>query len=162
MKLASITDFSHHRLCQPGIRHIKLPNRRSPREVQLLEGRPLRPDAINDGTSNPIYLIRLENVDDREEALKMRGCVLFALEDERVDDLLKEDEYIVSDLVGLNVFLDETVEEHSGKGFEELFVGNIRGVVMGSEMCAIPGLGQDLLEVALPSPRGSQGGDLVL
>ena len=162
MKLASITDFSHHRLCQAGTRHIKLPNRRSPREVQLIEGRPLRPDAINDGTSNPIYLIRLENVDDREEALKMRGCVLFALEDERVDDLLTEDEYIVSDLVGLNVFLDESNDEHSGKGLEELFVGNVRGVVMGSEMCAIPGLGQDLLEVALPSPHGGQGGDLVL
>ena len=161
MKLSSITDFSHHRLCQPGTRHIKLPNRRSPREVRLIEGRPLRSDAINDGTSNPIYLIRLENVDDREDALKMRGCVLFALEDERVDDLLQENEYIVSDLVGLNVFLDETSGEYS-KGFEELFVGNIRGVVMGSEMCAIPGLGQDLLEVALPSPHGGQGGKLVL
>jgi hypothetical protein len=31
MKLASITDFSQHRLCEPGIRHIKSPNRRSPR-----------------------------------------------------------------------------------------------------------------------------------
>ena len=130
--------------------------------MQLIEGRPLRPDAINDGTSNPIYLIRLEDVDDREEALKMRGCVLFALEDERVDDLLKEDEYIVSDLVGLNVFLDESNDDNTGKGFEELFIGNVRGVVMGSEMCAIPGLGQDLLEVALPSPHGGQGGDLVL
>lgn len=33
---------------------------------------------------------------------------------------------------------------------------------MGSEMCAIPGLGQDLLEVALPSPHGGQSEDLVL
>lgn len=114
MKLASVTDFSQHRLCQPGKRHLKLPNRRSPREVQLIEGRPIRPDAMNDGT-NPIYLIRLENVDDREEAMKMRGCILFALEEDRVDDLLEEDEYIVSDLVGLNVYLDENMEEHSGR-----------------------------------------------
>ena len=163
MKLASITDFSQHRLCNPGTRHIKPPNRRSPREVQLVEGRPLQPGAANVGTdTNPTYLIRLENVDDREEALKMRGCVLYSLEDETVDDLLEEDEYIVSDLIGLNVFLDDQAEEHSGKSFEDLFVGNIRGVVMGSEMCAIPGLGQDLLEVVLPSPHGGQGEDLVL
>jgi len=159
MKLTSITDFSQHRLCNPGTRHIKPPNRRSPREVQLVEGRPLRSDAEVMGSDvNPTYLIRLENVDDREEALKMRGCVLYALEEETVEELLEEDEYIVSDLVGLNVFLDDNDEEQKGKSFEELFVGNIAGVVMGSEMCAIPGLGQDLLEVALPAPEG--GGDV--
>lgn len=163
MKLTSTTDFSEHRLCQPGIRHIKPTNRRSPREVQLVEGRPLRSDTATVGTdTNPTYLIRLENVDDREEALKMRGCVLYALEEEKLDELLEEDEYIISDLVGLNVFLDESLDEHSGKGFEDLFVGNICGVVMGSEMCAIPGLGQDLLEIVLPSPQGGQGEDLVL
>jgi ribosomal 30S subunit maturation factor RimM len=163
MKLTSITDFSQHRLCEPGTRHIKPPNRRSPREVRLVEGRPLRSNATSAGTdSNPTYLIRLENVEDRDEALKMRGFVLYALEDEKVNDLLAPDEYIVSDLIGLNVFLDENTEEHSGRGFEDLFVGNICGVVLGSEMCAIPGLGQDLLEVALPSPRGGKGEDLVL
>lgn len=166
MKLTSITDFSQHRLCQPGIRHIKPPNRRSPREVQLVEGRPIGTEGATIGTdNNPTYLIRLETVDDREEALKMRGCVLYALEEEKVDELLEEDEYIVSDLVGLNVFFDENADDggrQSGKGFEDLFIGNIRGVVMGSEMCAIPGLGQDLLEVVLPSPHGGQGEDLVL
>lgn len=164
MKLNSITDFSQHRLCEPGIRHIKPPNRRSPREIRLIEGRPLR---STNGTSagdpvNPTYLIRLEDVDDRDEAMKMRGYVLYALSNEKVNDLLSEDEYIVSDLIGLNVFLDENTDEHNGKGFEDLFVGNIRGVVLGSEMCAIPGLGQDLLEVALPSPLGGRGEDLVL
>ena len=163
MRLTSITDFSHHRLCNPGTRHIKPPNRRSPREVRLLEGRPLRSNSTSDVTnSNPTYLIRLENVDDRDEAIKMRGFVLYALEDEKVNDLLAPDEYIVSDLIGLNVFLDENTEEHSGRGFEDLFVGNVRGVVLGSEMCSIPGLGQDLLEVALPSPLGGKGEDLVL
>jgi ribosomal 30S subunit maturation factor RimM len=163
MRLTSITDFSHHRLCNPGTRHIKPPNRRSPREVRLVEGRPLRSNSTSAGTeSNPTYLIRLENVDDRDEAIKMRGFVLYALEDEKVNDLLAPDEYIVSDLIGLNVFLDESTEEHSGRGFEDLFVGNIRGVVLGSEMCAIPGLGQDLLEVALPNPLGGKGEDLVL
>ena len=61
----------------------------------------------------------------------------------------------------MNVYLDE---EYTGSSqFEDMFVGNIKGVVMGSEMCAIPGLGQDLLEVVLPSRRGGEKGeDLVL
>mmetsp|Transcript_25367 Transcript_25367/g.52546 ORF Transcript_25367/g.52546 Transcript_25367/m.52546 type:complete len:434 (+) Transcript_25367:73-1374(+) len=157
LKLSSTTDFSEKRLCEPGIRHIKPPNRRSPREVQLAEGRPLRPDSATTGSdANPIYLIRLEHIQDRESALKLRGCVLYSLEDEKVDDLLDEGEYIVSDLIGLNVFLDEQVY---GDAKKDLFVGNIRGVVMGSEICAIPGLGQDLLEVLLPKRKELQRGE---
>ena len=163
MKLSSITDFGTHRLCNPGIRHVKPPNKRAPREVQLVEGRPLQSTTTSTtGTdANPTYLIQLEHITDREEALKMRGCILYALEEETVDDLLEENEYIVSDLIGLNVYLDE---EYTGSSqFEDMFVGNIKGVVMGSEMCAIPGLGQDLLEVVLPSRRGGEKGeDLVL
>jgi len=157
LKLSSTTDFSEKRLCEPGIRHIKPPNRRSPREVQLAEGRPLRPDSATTGSdANPIYLIRLEHIQDRESALKLRGCVLYSLEDEKVDDLLDEGEYIVSDLIGLNVFLDVQVY---GDAKKDLFVGNIRGVVMGSEICAIPGLGQDLLEVLLPKRKELQRGE---
>ena len=163
MKLTSITDFGAHRLCNPGIRHVKPPNKRAPREVQLVEGRPLQSTSSTSGSTdvNPTYLIQLEHITDREEALKMRGCILYALEDETVDDLLEEDEYIVSDLIGLNVYLDE---EYTGSlQFQDMFVGNIKGVVMGSEMCAIPGLGQDLLEVVLPSRQdGEKGEDLVL
>ncbi|KAL7441085.1 hypothetical protein ACHAXM_007967 [Skeletonema potamos] len=163
MKLTSTTDFGEHRLCEPGIRHIKPANRRSPREVELVEGRPLRSETATTGTdTKPMYLIRLANVEDREEALKMRGYVLYSLAEERVDDYLEEDEYIVSDLVGLNVFLDESCSDQRSGSFEDLFVGNIRGVVLGSEMCAIPGLGQDLLEIALPSSYGGQSEDLVL
>ena len=58
--------------------------------------------------------------------------------------------------------MDESTDEHSGKGFEDLFVGNIRGVILGSEMCSIPGLGQDLLEVARPSQLVGKGKELVL
>lgn len=153
LKLTSTTDFSQPRLCQPGTRHIKAPNRRSPREILLMEGRPLGSESATIGTdTNPQYLIRLENVDDRESALRLRGCVLYAMKEERVDEFLEEDEYIVSDLIGLNVYLDE--KEGTGKGIEDLFVGNIKGVVLGSETCAIPGLGQDLLEVVLPRKTG--------
>ena len=163
MKLTASTDFGEHRLCEPGIRHIKPANRRSPREVELVEGRPIRSETATTGTdTKPMYLIRLANVEDREEALKMRGCVLYSLTEEKVDEYLEEDEYIVSDLVGLNVFLDESCSDQSTGSFEDLFVGNIRGVVLGSEMCAVPGLGQDLIEIALPSALGGQSEDLVL
>lgn len=164
MKLTSTTDFGEHRLCEPGTRHIKPANRRSPREVELLEGRPIRSETATTGTdTKPVYLIRLANVEDREEALKMRGYVLYSLTEEKVDEYLEEDEYIVSDLVGLNVFLDESCSDQIRSGsFEDLFIGNIRGVVLGSEMCAVPGLGQDLLEIVLPSTHGGKSEDLVL
>ena len=93
----------------------------------------------------------------------MRGYVLYSLTEEKVDEYLEEDEYIVSDLVGLNVFLDESCSDQIRSGsFEDLFIGNIRGVVLGSEMCAVPGLGQDLLEIVLPSTHGGKSEDLVL
>ena len=52
LKLVAITDFSEMRLCSAGKRHLKLPNRRSPREIQLISGR--RQSADN-------YLVSLIN-----------------------------------------------------------------------------------------------------
>jgi len=162
MKLSSVTDFPQQRLCQPGTRHVKPPNRRSPREVQLVEGRPLRSEKATAGTvTKPIYLIHLEHVDNRKEARKMLGSILYALEEERVNELLEEDEYIVSDLIGLNIFLDDAADENACVRFEDSFVGHIGGVVMGSEMSTVPGLGQDLLEVILPKHE-DQDEELVL
>lgn len=161
LKLSSITDFPLQRLCTSGLRHLKPPNRRSPRQVTLLEGRIFQsPHAGSE--ANPIYLITLDGVEDRNNAAKLKGCVLYCLAEETVNDGLEEDEYIVSDLVGMNVFLSQDSENAMGKGFEDLFVGFIDGVVLGTEMCAIPGLGQDMLEIALPSEHGGQGGDRVL
>jgi 16S rRNA processing protein RimM len=161
VKLSSITDFPQQRLCQSGVRHLKPPNRRSPRQVTLKEGRLFQsPPAGSD--SNPIYLIELDGIEGRDDASKLKGCVLYCLEEEAVDDYLDKNEYIVSDLVGLNVFLSEDSEDAIGKGFEDLFVGFIDGVVLGSDMCTIPGLGQDMLEIALPSEFGGQSDDRVL
>jgi ribosomal 30S subunit maturation factor RimM len=111
---------------------------------------------------SPIYLIELDGVEGRDDAAKLKGCILYCLEEETVEDYLHENEYIVSDLVGLNVFLAQDSDDAIGKGFEDLFVGFIDGVVLGSEMCTIPGLGQDMLEVALPSVHGGQSDDRVL
>ncbi|GFH52247.1 hypothetical protein CTEN210_08723 [Chaetoceros tenuissimus] len=159
LKIAAVTDFQE-RLCKPGIRHLKAQNRRSPREIRLLEGRHRLKNE---------YLVKFEGISDRNEAVKLRGSVLFARQEERPEDL-GEDEYLVTDLVGLDVQLvtgygeddieDEDVESDDGDVVDSSsmggkFVGVIRGVVLAEEMCSIPGLGQDLLEVVLP--RGKLG-----
>lgn len=157
MKISAVTDFPE-RLCKPGIRHLKVPNRRSPREIRLLEGR----HRIDNE-----YLIKLESIGDRNEALKLRGSKLYARQEERPEELGK-DEYLVSDLVECEVYLvtgygeesedhDDNVQNTAGKGksLGGKFVGVVKGVVLAEEMCAIPGLGQDLLEIVLP--RGKNG-----
>lgn len=144
VKITSVTDFSE-RLCRPGLRHIKLPTRRSPRRVQLLGGRHRMDDE---------YLIQLEGVGDRDSANRLRGCVLYAREEERPEDL-GEDEYIVSDLVGLEVFMEDGYQNEDGEDQGGNYVGTINGIVLAEEMCTIPGLGQDLFEISLPRGPGA-------
>lgn len=186
-KIASVTDFPE-RLCKPGIRHLKALNRRSPREIQLLEGRHRLKNE---------YLVKFDQVSDRNDAMKLRGTILYARQEERPEDI-EEDEYLVTDLVGLDVRLVTGYAEHvddeeddddevgivdinnvaydgsnmpiteddiDEDGREDLdeeesslggkFVGIVSGVVLAEEMCTIPGLGQDLLEIRLP--RGQHG-----
>jgi len=190
VKIAAVTEFSE-RLTKPGIRHIKAPNRRSPREIKLLDGREIAGDE---------YLVKFQDVGDRDAANKLRGCLIFAKQSERPADIA-EDEYLVSELVGLDVYIedgfeeeeyedddeymmeyDDEEEEDDGNGEDNsmddedndeefaiiqdssstkkhtkalggAFVGTIGGIVLAEEMCSIPGLGQDLLEVVLPRGR---------
>jgi len=144
IKISAVTDFAE-RLCRPGMRHIKLPNRRSPRRVQLLEGRYIMDNE---------YLIRFEGVGDRDAANKMRGCVLYAREEERPEDLGK-DEYIVNDLVGLDVFMENGYMNEDGQDQGGKYIGVVHGVVLAEEMSTIPGLGQDLIEISLPRGPGA-------
>lgn len=169
VKVAAVTDFPD-RLCKPGIRHLKAPNRRSPREIRIVEGRHRLRDE---------YLVKLEHVGDRNDALKLRGSVLFARQEERPEGMDK-DEFLINDLVNLEVRLvtgygedydeessdeedviedddtdDETLVEQKESSLGGKFVGTVGGVVLGEEMCSIPGLGQDLLEIVLP--RGKYG-----
>lgn len=39
VKVRSSTDFAVKRLCTPGVKYIKAPNRRFPRDVELIGGR---------------------------------------------------------------------------------------------------------------------------
>jgi 16S rRNA processing protein RimM len=168
LKISAVTEFSE-RLCAPGIRHLKAPNRRSPREIVLLEGRHRLKNE---------YLIKFEGISNRNEALKLRGSALYARQEERPQDI-GEDEFLVTELVGLDVYLvtgygeddteletdyetddDNELEQNQSQDDGQIniggkFVGTVQGVVLAEEMCSTPGLGQDLLEVVLP--RGRNG-----
>lgn len=157
MKLKSSTGFGKERLCHGGKRHLKMPNRRSPREVLLKDGGRLQIDDI--------YLIGLLGVEDRDAAKKLRGAVLYAKAKDRPENL-EDDEYLISDLVGLEVYLDEHYSEESEEDEMEdgmknerndlggSFVGTVSGIVLAEDMCSIPGLGNDFLEITLPRGIG--------
>ena len=142
VKVAAVTQFVE-RLCEKGVRHIKAPSRRSPREVQLLEGRHRLGDE---------YLVKLKGIGDRDSANKLRGSVLYARQTERPKDVA-DDEYLIAELVGLEVFLANGYGDDDNEALGGKFVGRIGGIVLAEDMCAIPGLGHDMLEVVLPRGR---------
>jgi ribosomal 30S subunit maturation factor RimM len=95
----------------------------------------------------------------RAPAAKLRGSVLYAREEEKVTP--EKEEYLVSDLVGLDVFLEQDAAEEGDttKDTEEdssrsQFVGKVVGIVFAHEMCSIPGLGHDMLEIVIPRGIG--------
>ena len=140
LKVQCTTDFPVDRLCTAGIRHLKAANKRAPREVVLLNGKHRLGDE---------YLIQLDQINDRDTAQKLRGSMLYIREEQKSYEL-NEDEYVVSDLVGLDVYLK--VEQDATN--REMYVGIVGGVVFSDDICSIPGLGHDYLEIVLPRGIG--------
>eukprot|EP00977_Amphora_coffeiformis_P027343 scaffold34604_cov164-Amphora_coffeaeformis.AAC.11 len=156
LKVKRTTDFPQERLCTAGIRHLKPHNKRAPRQVTLLQGKHRLEDE---------YLIQLQDVQDRDAATKLRGATLYVREEDKVEtkqastksdrkgEKQKPQEYIVSDLVNMEVY-----DQQSNN-----LIGRVNGVVLAEDMCSIPGLGQDLLEVTLQKgPMASWRDELVL
>jgi 16S rRNA processing protein RimM len=147
IKVQSTTDFPLERLCKAGIRHLKPPMKRAPRRVTLLQGKHRLEDE---------YLLQLDIAEDRDTAAKLRGSVLYAREEEKV--IPEKEEYLVSDLVGLDVFLEQEATEEEDATEEDSsrnqFVGTVVGIVFAHEMCSIPGLGHDMLEIVIPRGIG--------
>ena len=154
LKVTSTTDFAVQRLCTAGIRHLKPHNKRAPRQVTLVQGKHRLEDE---------YLIQLQDVEERDAAAKLRGAILYVRQEDKVDlqssspatkgQAAVVEEYIVSDLVNMDVFDQQTNN----------LVGKVAGVVLGEDMCSVPGLGQDLLEVTLQKgPMASWRDELVL
>lgn len=142
IKVQSTTDFPLERLCKAGIRHLKPPMKRAPRRVTLLQGKHRLEDE---------YLLQLDVSEDRDTAQKLRGSVLYAREEEKVTP--EKEEYLVSDLVGLDVFLEQDATEDEDSS-QNQFVGKVVGIVFAHEMCSIPGLGHDMLEIGIPRGIG--------
>lgn len=145
IKVQSSSDFPR-RFTDPGIRYLKPPNKRAPRKVVLRHGKPSKEGE---------YILQLEDVLTRDEAKHLRGSTLYIREEDRDagSSNSTDDDFFISDLIGLEVFLrvEEDVPEVQRAS---PFVGHVVGVVFAEEMCAIPGLGHDMLEINLPRGKG--------
>ena len=93
------SDFPE-RFTQAGKRWMKDPKTSAIKEVQLKGGRYI--------AGKNLYVIKLEGVENREAAEEFRDYKLLVDKSDRPK--LKKDEYHVSDLVGLEVFHQETQE----------------------------------------------------
>jgi 16S rRNA processing protein RimM len=149
LKVRCTTDFPVERLCQPGIRHVKPAQKRAPRQMVLVAGRQRHLDE---------YLIQMEGIETRDAAQRLRGAVLYVREEQLLEESAEQEqeEYLVADLVGLQVFLqdDEESSNHEDSSENRQFVGHVGGVVFAEELCSLPGLGHDYLEIILPRGIG--------
>ena len=91
------SDFPE-RFTQAGTRWLQHPHTSAITEVQLLSGRYL--------TGKNLYVIKLEGIENRNQAEELRDYKLLVNKSDRPK--LQEDEYHVSDLVGLEVYDRET------------------------------------------------------
>jgi len=120
MRVYPETDFPE-RFEVPGTRWLLRPGEKNPVQVELLKGRYL------DGKK--LYVIKLEGVESREQVEELCDCKLMVPASDR--PTLNEDEYHVLDLIGIQVYLQETGE----------LVGKVVDVIT---------TGHDLLEVEVP------------
>lgn len=113
------SDFPE-RFVQPGKRWLLRPGESEPQAIELLGGRYIE--------GKGLYVIEIAGIEDRNDAEDLRGCLLMVPSSDRPP--LAEDEYHVLDLLGLEVFLQES------------------GELVGAVVDVIPA-GNDLLEVKL-------------
>jgi 16S rRNA processing protein RimM len=111
------SDFPE-RFEKPGQRWLLHPGETEPKTVHLVSGRLLEKKGI--------YVIRLRDIDYRDQAEALRDCRLVVPEGDRLP--LEEDEYHILDLIGLSVY-DQS---------SQVFLGTVVSVIPA---------GNDLLEV---------------
>lgn len=137
-KVQGCTDFPE-RLTTPGmVLHLKPFRKRAPRMVILANGKSTGPDS---------FLVQLQDVHDRGQAEKLKGGTLYYSTQQ--DHVKKDHDLLLSDLVGLQVVLLNKDEEEG----RECVVGIVGGIVLADELCSVPGLGQDMLEVIVESRK---------
>ena len=112
LRVLSVSDFPE-RFQKRGIRGIQETQGGEIREITLLRGREL--------PGKNVYIIKLEGVENREQAEALRGYKLWANKLEK--PRLKADEYHVSELVNLEVYHHLTGEK-IGVVVDILWAGN--------------------------------------
>mmetsp|Transcript_1972 Transcript_1972/g.5192 ORF Transcript_1972/g.5192 Transcript_1972/m.5192 type:complete len:401 (+) Transcript_1972:215-1417(+) len=137
VKVKGCTDFPE-RLTRPGMPlHRRPARKRAPRRDTLAAGKFLGDDQ---------FLIQLQGYYDRTSSQALKGSTLYyAVQQDTVER--GEDEIVLSELIGLSVYRTRTNEEE--RDGEDGLVGTILGVVLAEELCAIPGLLHDQLEVGV-------------
>ncbi|AFZ46225.1 16S rRNA processing protein RimM [Cyanobacterium stanieri PCC 7202] len=93
------TDFPE-RFENPGQRWLTINNNSSPQIVELLRGRKV--------PGKNIYVVKLENVNDRTQAENLKGATLWVDKSDR--PYLEEGEYHVADLIGMEVYNQQNGE----------------------------------------------------
>ncbi len=83
-----------------GVRWLQINSQQAPQPIELLRGRQV--------PGKNIYIIKLEGIDNRNQAEALRGSILYVKKSDR--PFLEDDEYLVSDLVGLEVYHQHTGE----------------------------------------------------
>ncbi len=127
------TDFPE-RFEESGTRWLLRPGEMEPQPIELLDGRYVE--------GKNLYVIKLEGVSDRTAAENMRDCRLFVPISDRPE--LEEGQFHVIDLLGLQVFMEETGQ----------FVGTVVDILPS---------GHDLLEVKFdPAFAEDKAGKTVL
>lgn len=142
LKVRSDSDFARERLCQPGVTWLRRPRRRAPRETRVLRGRK--------GPGSDAYLITLETVRTREDAMALQGATLFVRRELRPS--LCADEMMLWELEGLAVVRaerDTDCDDEQPAWSAGQLLGTIVGVIPREELTGSRELGHDLLEVAL-------------
>lgn len=126
LKVYPDSDFPE-RFLAPGKRWLLHPQKTEPEPVELLAGRYL--------SGKGLYVIQLAGITDRTQAETLRDCRLMVPETDRPP--LEEDEFHVMDLVGLEVFEQDS----------QALVGTVTDVLSA---------GNDLLEVQLAPDRSTK------
>lgn len=130
VKLRAAEQAFEQSLTKAGLLHLRLPNKRAPRPIVLVQGR---------ATTENHFLLQFQNVCDRDQAVSLRGATLY-IRQEQLPTETEPDEYDVAELVGMEVFLYENMDA---------FVGKVSGVVFCEDISTIP-LGHDFIELLLP------------
>jgi 16S rRNA processing protein RimM len=143
------TDYPERLTSAGMILHLKPPRRRAPRKVTLASGKQIEPN---------VFLIQLQGIYNRTAASKLKGAVLYYATQQDTTINKDEGEMLLSDLVGLTVYKRRAPEDSTSDQYDDIscksntngvIVGKVLGFVLGEEMCGIPGLFHDQLEIQL-------------